>query len=105
MASAAGVGVLKRTLNGREGGVQLSTDDGDRGNDNHRNQSGNQAIFDGGNAFILLHEGLQPSQSVVVHFIPSYDSWPPSDDKHGETLPRPNGPKLLQNRKQLLKNR
>ncbi len=58
----AGVGVLQRLLDSREGGVQLGADNG---------ESGKEALLDGRNAFFLLDEGLQPIQSTRIHHLPS----------------------------------
>ena len=67
----AGVGVGQRLLNGGEGGVQLSANDGKRSNDDNSDQSGNEAILDGRDAFVLLDQGLQPIQRMKTHNLSS----------------------------------
>jgi hypothetical protein len=89
---AAAVGVFEARVDRGEGGSEIVAQGGDRGDDHHRDQRRDQAVFDRGGAGLVLEEAVKrlhggtPGRFVVVRSIPHLDE----ETANGER-PRPRG--------------
>src|SRR5438445_11661671 len=63
--------LLERAVDRSELGVQSGAEAVDGGNDRQRNASGDQAVFDGGGAGLVLHE----TSKQVLHKLNSMYTW------------------------------